>query len=171
MNNVEFRAKQAPHKERYKQDPASAYVTLRAVGDFDVETVSCQLRMKTAPQNAGLHPLAGGDDTLACSAEMLLHALVGCAGVTLGAIATAMEIPIHGGTIIAEGDVDFRGTLGIQRETPVGFQQIRLKFQLDSVAPSEQIQKLIELTERYCVVYQSLKNSPRLQTEWDSLKQ
>ena len=104
----------------------------------------------------------GGDGTQACSAEMLLHALVGCAGVTLGAVATAMEIPVRGGTITAEGDVDFRGTLGVSREVPIGFQAIRLKFDLDTDAPVEKVQKLIELTERYCVVYQTLKNSPKL---------
>ena len=162
MNSSELRAKQAPFKNKYKDDPASAMVTLRAVGVLDVSSVTCQLDLHPNPSVAGLHPLSGGDGSGACSAEMLLHALVGCAGVTLGAVATAMEIAIRSGTITAEGDVDFRGTLGISREVPIGFQEIRLKFDLDSDAPPEKLSKLIQLTERYCVVYQTLKNSPRL---------
>ncbi|MEK6257283.1 MAG: OsmC family protein [Planctomycetota bacterium] len=165
MSPNELRAKQAPFKTQYKDDPASALVTLRAVGELRVESVSCRLQFGVPPQNAGLHPLAGGDGTQACSAEMLLHALVGCAGVTFGAVATAMEIPVRGGTITAEGDVDFRGTLGVSRDVPVGFQAIRMKFDLDTDAPPEKLAKLIELTERYCVVYQTLKNSPKLASE------
>ena len=162
MNSTELRAKQAPFKDKYKSDPASALVTLRAEGTLDVASVTCRLDLHPNPTCAGLHPLTGGDGNSACSAEMLLHALVGCAGVTLGAVATAMEIPIHAGSITAEGDVDFRGTLGVSRGVPIGFQEIRLKFDLDSDAPPEKLAKLIELTERYCVVYQTLKNSPRL---------
>ena len=165
MTPTELRAKQAPFKNQYKDDPTSALVTLRAVGELQVESVSCRLQFSVAPENAGLHPLAGGTGTEACSAEMLLHALVGCAGVTLGAVATAMEIPVRGGTITAEGDVDFRGTLGVSREVPIGFQTIRMKFDLDTDAPPEKLAKLIELTERYCVVYQTLKNSPKLTSE------
>lgn len=162
MNATELRAKQAPFKNKYRDDPASALVTLSAVGRLDIDRVTCQLDLHPNPSCAGLHPLTGGDGSGACSAEMLLHALVGCAGVTLGAVATAMEIAIRSGSITAEGDVDFRGTLGISREVPIGFQEIRLKFDLDSDAPPEKIAKLIELTERYCVVYQTLKHSPRL---------
>jgi uncharacterized OsmC-like protein len=162
MNATELRAKQAPFKNKYRDDPASALVTLRAIGRLDIDNVTCQLDLHPNPSCAGLHPLTGGDGSGACSAEMLLHALVGCAGVTLGAVATAMEIAIRAGSITAEGDVDFRGTLGISREVPIGFQEIRLKFDLDSDAPAEKLAKLIELTERYCVVYQTLKTSPRL---------
>jgi uncharacterized OsmC-like protein len=163
MNSAELREKQAPFKNKYKSDPASALLTLRAVGELGPD-VTCQLQFTAPPEVAGLHPSAGGDGLTACSAEMLLHALVGCAGVTLGAVATAMEIAIRGGTITAEGDVDFRGTLGINRDVPVGFQEIRLIFNLDTEAPAEKLQKLIELAERYCVVYQTLKNSPRVIT-------
>jgi uncharacterized OsmC-like protein len=162
MNPTELRAKQAPFKNKYRDDPASALVTLRAVGRLDIDSITCQLDLHPHPSCAGLHPLTGGDGSGACSAEMLLHALVGCAAVTLGAVATAMEIAIRAGSITAEGDVDFRGTLGISREVPIGFQEIRLKFDLDSGAPPEKLAKLIELTERYCVVYQTLKTSPRL---------
>lgn len=162
MHATELRALQAPFKNQYRDDPASALVTLRAVGRLDVDSITCQLAMPPHPACAGLHPLTGGDGRGACSAEMLLQALVGCAGVTLGAVATAMEISVRSGSITVEGDVDFRGTLGISREVPIGFQEIRLKFDLDSDAPPDKLNKLIELTERYCVVYQTLKNSPRL---------
>ncbi len=165
MNSNELRAKQAPFKNQYKEDPATALVTFRAVGTLGLNDVTCQLDLHRNAACAGLHPLAGGDGKSACSAEMLLHALVGCAGVTLGAVATAMELPITSGTITAEGDVDFRGTLGVSREVPIGFQEIRLSFELDSSAPPEMLSKLIQLTERYCVVYQTLKNSPRLVTQ------
>ena len=163
MNATELREKQAPFKNQFKSDPASAMLTLRATGTLDKD-VTCRLAFAVPPQHAGLHPQAGGDGLTACSAEMLLHALVGCAGVTLGAVSTAMEIPVRGGSIIAEGDVDFRGTLGVSRDVPIGFQEIRLRFELDTDAPAEKVQKLIELTERYCVVYQTLKASPRLIT-------
>lgn len=162
MNSSELRAKQAPFKNQYKDNPASALVTLRAVGRLNVPDIRCHLDLHANPSTAGLHPLTGGDGSGACSAEMLLQALVGCAGVTLGAVATAMEIAIKSGSITAEGDADFRGTLGVSREVPVGFQEIRLKFDLESDAPPEKLEKLIELTERYCVVYQTLKNPPRL---------
>jgi uncharacterized OsmC-like protein len=162
MNSSDLRALQAPFKTKYRDDPASALVTLKAVGRLDVGSITCRLELHPNPSNAGLHPLTGGDGSGACSAEMLLQALIGCAGVTLGAVATAMEIPIKSGSITAEGDVDFRGTLGVSRDVPVGFQEIRLKFDLDADAPDEKLAKLIELTERYCVVYQTLKNSPRL---------
>lgn len=162
MNATELRALQTPYKNQYRDNPASALITLKAVGRLHVDTVTCQLELHPNPSCAGLHPLTGGDGKGACSAEMLLQALIGCAGVTLGAVATAMEIPIRSGSITAEGDVDFRGTLGVSRDVPIGFQEIRLSFDIDSDAPADKLQKLIELTERYCVVYQTLKNSPRL---------
>ena len=161
MNSAQLREMQTPYKNKYKGDPTSAMLTLRAVGELGPD-VTCRLTFSVPPEIAGLHSSAGGDGKTACSAEMLLHALVGCAGVTLGAVATAMEIPIRGGKITAEGDVDFRGTLGVSRDVTVGFQEIRLSFDLDTDAAAEKVQKLIELTERYCVVYQTLKNSPRL---------
>lgn len=161
MNSNDLRELQAPFKTRYKNEPASALLTLSAVGELGPD-VTCRLTFGVPPQTAGLHPAAGGDGATACSAEMLLQALVGCAGVTLGAVATAMEIPVRGGKIIAQGDVDFRGTLGVSRDVPVGFQEIRLSFDLQTDASAEKIQKLIELTERYCVVFQTLKNSPRI---------
>ncbi len=161
MNSSQLRQMQLPFKEKFKSDPASAMLTLKAVGELS-DDVTCRLIFSVPPQIAGLHPSAGGDGRTACSAEMLLHALVGCAGVTLGAVATAMEIAIRGGTITAEGDVDFRGTLGVKREIPVGFQKIRLIFNLETDAPAEKVKKLIELTERYCVVYQTLTNSPQV---------
>lgn len=164
MNASELRAKQAPFKNQYRDKPQSALVTLRAVGRLDVTGIGCHLELPVNPSNAGLHPLTGGDGSQACSAEMLLQALVGCAGVTLSAVATAMEIGVRSGSVVAEGDVDFRGTLGVSREVPVGFQEIRLTFDLDSDAPPDKLQKLIELTERYCVVYQTLKQSPRLKS-------
>ena len=165
MTPTELRAKQAPFKNKYKDDPASGLVTMRAVATLQVATVSCSLKFDVAPENAGLHPLSGGDGTYACSAELLLQALVGCAGVTFGAVATSMEVPVRGGSITAEGDVDFRGTLGVDRSVPIGFQAIRMKFDIDADAPPEKLAKLIELTERYCVVYQTLKNSPKLASE------
>ena len=169
MTPTELRAKQAPWKNKYKDDPASALVTMRAVATLRVESVSCRLTFGVAPESAGLHSLAGGDGTQACSAEMLLQALVGCAGVTFGAVATSMEVAVRGGTITAEGDVDFRGTLGVAREVPIGFQAIRLKFDIDTDAPLDKLTKLIELTERYCVVYQTLKNTPKLSSELASM--
>lgn len=162
MNAVDLRALQSPFKTRYKEDPASALVTLTAVGRLCVEELSCALHWDADPARAGMHPLTGGDGRGACSAEMLLQSLVGCAGVTFSAVATAMELPIQSAAITAEGIVDFRGTLGVSRDVPVGFQEIRLKFEIESPAPPEKLSKLIELTERYCVVYQTLRNPPRL---------
>ena len=163
MTDLELRALQAPLKDRYRAEPESALATLVVRGRLDRERLACEMETgRGAVTKAGLHPMAGGDGTFACSADMLLEALVGCAGVTLCAVATAMNIPFSAGTIVAEGDLDFRGTLGVSREVPIGFQEIRLVFDLDTDAPDEKRQKLIELTERYCVVYQTLKNSPRL---------
>jgi uncharacterized OsmC-like protein len=163
----ELRELQAPHKNRFKNDPASALLTLKAVGHLG-SGVTCHLDFSVPPQIVGLHSQTGGDGTTACSAELLLYALVGCAGVTLNAVSTALEIPIRSGTITAEGDVDFRGTLGVARDVPVGFQSIRLKFQLDTDAAEEKVKKLIELTERYCVVFQTLKNSPNVSTTFQT---
>jgi uncharacterized OsmC-like protein len=163
MNAEQLRAMQAPVKERYKQAPSSALVTMTATGKLDVGNAACQVPTFAGPARAGLHEAAGGDGSWACSGDMLLQALVACAGVTLSAVATAMAIPVRGGTITAEGDVDFRGTLGVSKETPVGFKTIRLKFDLDTEADAEQVAKLIKLTERYCVIYQTLKQPPEVE--------
>jgi uncharacterized OsmC-like protein len=160
MNAEQLRAAQAPLKTRYREEPGSALVTLKAQGRLNAETLNCQLETGKALVEAGLHPAAGGDGSAACSGEMLLEALVTCAGVTLRAVATALNIPINGGTVTAEGDMDFRGTLGVSKEVPVGVTAVRLKFALDTPASAEQIETLIRLTERYCVVYQTLKNPP-----------
>jgi uncharacterized OsmC-like protein len=162
MNADELRAAQAPLKARYKTDPSAAVVVLKASGIPDVPAQVCRVETHIGVVEAGLHPATAGDGTKACSGDMLLEALVACAGVTLGAVATAMGITVRGGRISAEGDIDFRGTLGVSRETPVGFQRIRLRFDLDTDAPPETRKKLIELTERYCVVYQTLAHSPAM---------
>lgn len=158
MRSEDLRAQQAPFKDRYRESPEAALITLRAAGRLG-EGVACSVETGQALVEAGLHPATGGNGTQACSGDMLLHALVACAGVTLSAVATALEIPLQGGEIHAEGDLDFRGTLGLSREVPVGFKEVRLQFLLDSTASPEQIAKLIELTERYCVVLQSLRSS------------
>jgi uncharacterized OsmC-like protein len=168
MTADELRALQAPFKARYRQDPASALLTLRARGSLNGPGVTCKIETGHPGAPAGLHPAAGGDDTVACSAEMLLEALVGCAGVTLRAVATALGIPLRGGTVTAEGDLDFRGTLGLSKEAPVGFQAIRLHFDLDTDASQEQLQNLLRLTERYCVVFQTLNSPPRVVTSFAS---
>lgn len=165
MNATQLRAVQAPFKERYRNDPASAQQTLTAEGKLDIDALTCQFNLAGHTVRAGLHPLTGGDGTAACSAEILLQTLVSCAGVTLSAVATAMELPVQGGTITAEGDLDFRGTLGVSKEVPIGFTAIRLKFDLQTTANSEQLATLIKLTERYCVVYQSLKTAPAMTAE------
>jgi uncharacterized OsmC-like protein len=160
MTADELRALQAPLKDRYRRDAASARVTLRAEGTLDAGAITCTVTTPEAPAVAGLHPSAGGDGSRACAGAMLLEALVGCAGVTLGAVATAMSIPLRGGTVVAEGDFDARGTMGVSKEVPVGFEAIRLRFRLDADATEEQLAKLIALTERYCVVYQTLVRPP-----------
>ena len=156
MKSKELREKQAPLKEQYGKTPASALYTLRAEGRIG-DGVSCSLAAGAALIEAGLHPAAGGTGLQACSGDMLLQALVACAGVTLSAVAVALDIPINGGLLRAEGDLDFRGTLGISKEVPVGFKEIRLSIELDSSASSEKLAKLFELTERYCVVLQTLR--------------
>jgi uncharacterized OsmC-like protein len=164
MDRNELRALQAPLKERYKDEPEAAVVTLSATGSLG-DGVSCSVQTGKALAEAGLHPATGGDGTLLCSGDMLLEALVACAGVTLRAVATSLEIPIRSGTVRAEGDLDFRGTLGVDKEAPVGFRSIRLTFDLDADATPEQLATLKKLTERYCVVYQTLADAPELRTE------
>ncbi len=160
MNAEELRQLQAPIKDRYREAPEAAAVTLRAEGGLEGEGLTCSVRTSRALVEAGLHPATGGDGMAACSGDMLLEALVACAGVTLRAVATALEIPVTGGRVLAEGDLDFRGTLGVDREAPVGFRDIRLRFEIESEADQEQQATLLKLTERYCVVYQTLKNTP-----------
>ena len=167
MNAETLRAVQAPLKDRYRSDPATATITLRALGRLDdPDGLSCSVETGRALVTAGLHPATGGDGMLACSGDMLLQALVACAGVTLRAVATSTGIAIRGGTVGAEGDLDFRGTLGVDRAAPVGFANIRLTFDLDTDATSEQIATLQKLTERYCVVYQTLAKGVAPQTEF-----
>jgi uncharacterized OsmC-like protein len=156
MTPDELRELQAPLKARYREDPGSAVVTLRASGDVGAPDVACKVTTGRALVEAGLHPATGGSGLAACSGDMLLEALVACAGVTLRAVATALGIALEAGTVNAEGDLDFRGTLGVAKDAPVGFRAIRLAFDLHTSAPPEQVAKLVELTERYCVVYQTL---------------
>jgi uncharacterized OsmC-like protein len=160
MNADELRALQAPLKERYREEPAGALVTLTASGTLDSQAIACRVETGRALVEAGLHPATGGTGLQACSGDMLLEALVACAGVTLRAVATALGIEVRAGSVRAEGDLDFRGTLGVSKETPVGFQEIRLGFELDTDAPSEQLDTLFRLTERYCVVLQTLRRPP-----------
>ena len=162
MDSDELRALQAPLKARYRDEPEAARITLRASGELGAESLTCKVETGRAVVEAGLHPATGGEGLSACSGDMLLEALVACAGVTLRAVATALEVPVRAGTVTAEGDLDFRGTLGVDKEAPVGFSDIRLQFQLDTDAGPEQLEKLLKLTERYCVVYQTLRNAPRM---------
>jgi uncharacterized OsmC-like protein len=161
MKAAELKSLQAPIKERYRKRPESASITLRAEGKIG-EGVTCDVQTGKALIEAGLHPATGGDGLSACSGDMLLESLVACAGVTLRAVAAALEIPLRDGTVHAEGDLDFRGTLAVSKEVPVGFQQIRLRFDLDTDATEEQLASLLRLTERYCVVYQTLTRPPRI---------
>lgn len=159
MNSDELRNLQAPWKEKFRSDPESAKATISAEGTVDFDAIACRINhAPDAPAVAGLHPMAGGDGTFACAAEKLLEALVGCAGVTLAAVCTAMEIPVDAAILAADGDMDFRGTLGVDRGTPVGFTEIRLEFQFQSSAPDEKLAKAVQLAERYCVVAQTVKN-------------
>ena len=160
MEAEDLRALQAPLKQQYRNDPSKALVTLRASGSLGSPGVSCRVETGRALVEAGLHPATGGSGLQACSGDMLLEALAACAGVTLRAVATALEIPVRGGTVEVEGDLDFRGTLGVSKEVPVGFQTIRLRFSLDSDATPEQLDTLLKLTERYCVVLQTLRSAP-----------
>ena len=162
MNANELKAVQAPLKERYREQPEAALITLKAQGRIG-EGVTCNVETGKKLVQAGLHPATGGNGMSACSGDMLLEALVACAGVTLGAVATALEIPLRGGTVRAEGDLDFRGTLAVAKDAPVGFRTIRLHFDLDTTATQEQIATLLRLTERYCVVYQTLRQPAHLE--------
>lgn len=157
MDPGELKNLQAPLKEKYRNDPAAALITLRAQGKVG-ENISCKVDTGRMLVEAGLHPATGGAGMLACSGDLLLEALVACAGVTLSAVATAIGVVVNDGTVIAEGDLDFRGTLGVSKEVPVGFTSIRLQFVIDTDAPAEQLDSLLKLTERYCVVYQTLRS-------------
>ena len=163
MDSDQLRAVQAPIKQHYAADPDAARITLSATGALG-EGVSCSVNTGRALAEAGLHPASGGDGSQLCSGDMLLEALVACAGVTLRAVATSLGIAVTGGSVRAEGDLDFRGTLGVDRDAPVGFSAIRLSFELDSEADAEQLATLERLTERYCVVYQTLVSAPALTT-------
>jgi uncharacterized OsmC-like protein len=163
MNAEELRQLQAPLKARYKEDPRAALVTLRAVGRVAQSSVTCAIESGKPGIPVGLHPAAGGDGLAACSGDMLLEALVGCAGVTLAAVATAMGIELKTALVTAEGDLDFRGTLGVSRDAPVGFSHIRLRFEIDSDAPADKVHKLVELSERYCVVFKTLAVPPSIE--------
>src|SRR3569833_562860 len=161
MDAAELRAMQAPIKERYKTDPSAAVITLKAKGSIDnTEGLSCKVETGRALAIAGLHPATGGSGLELCSGDMLLEALVACAGVTLKAVATALDIPIKSAAVSAEGDLDFRGTLGVAKDAPVGFRQIRLRFDVSTEAPQDKLDQLLKLTERYCVVYQTVKSGP-----------
>lgn len=165
MDREALRTAQEPLKERYRNDPGSALVTLRASGTLGVGA-TCSIRTGEALAEAGLHPATGGDGTLLCSGDLLLEALAACAGVTLGAVATSLEIPIASGTVHVEGDLDFRGTLAVAKDAPVGFRSIRLRFDLESDATDEQLDTLQRLTERYCVVLQTLATPAELSAAW-----
>ncbi|WP_192256511.1 OsmC family protein [Mesorhizobium silamurunense] len=162
MDATTLKAMQAPLKEAYRDDAAKALITLRARGSLDDQSIACKVETGRALAVAGLHPATGGSGLELCSGDMLLEALVACAGVTLKAVATALEFKLGNATVEAEGDLDFRGTLGVAREAPVGFREIRLKFGLDTDEPQERIDSLLKLTERYCVVFQTINNKPTL---------
>jgi uncharacterized OsmC-like protein len=163
MDATALRAMQAPIKERYKGDPKAAFITLKATGALDEANIACKVETGRALAVAGLHPATGGTGLELCSGDMLLEALVACAGVTLKAVATALDIPLKSGRVSAEGDLDFRGTLGVAKDAPVGFAQIRLRFDVDTDAPQDKLDQLLKLTERYCVVYQTLKGGPPIE--------
>jgi uncharacterized OsmC-like protein len=160
MDATALRAMQAPIKDRYKEDPKAAFITLKAKGALDDQNIACKVETGRALAVAGLHPATGGSGMELCSGDMLLEALVACAGVTLKAVATALDIPLRSGTVSAEGDLDFRGTLGVAKDAPVGFAEIRLAFAVDTDAPQEKLDQLLKLTERYCVVYQTIRSGP-----------
>ena len=165
MDANELRALQAPIKDRYKTEPKAAYITLKAKGTLDDTNIACKVETGRALAVAGLHPATGGSGLELCSGDMLLEALVACAGVTLKAVATAIDIPLKSGRVSAEGDLDFRGTLGVAKDAPVGFAQIRLRFDLDTDAPQDKLDQLLKLTERYCVVYQTIKSGPPVEVK------
>lgn len=163
MNREQLRALQGPVKEKYQQDPDAAKVRFRADGHI-ADGIAWRVETGRGPIEAGLHPAAGGDRPLACSADMLLEALVACAGVTLRAVAAARNVELRDARIVAEGDIDFRGTLGMSEDVPVGFQAIRLRFELDSDAPDEKLDRIVEVTERYCIVFQTLQHTTPIST-------
>ena len=165
MNADEIRALQAPLKDRYRADAKAALVTLRAKGSLDSAAIACKVETGRALAVAGLHPATGGSGAELCSGDMLLEALVACAGVTLKAVATSMGVTLRSGEVTAEGDLDFRGTLGVAKDAPVGFADIRLKFELDTEAPQAELDTLLKLTERYCVVLQTLRRSPAIEAK------
>ena len=160
MDSAALRAMQAPIKDRYKADPKAGLITLKAKGKLDDTTIACKVETGRALAVAGLHPATGGSGLELCSGDMLLEALVACAGVTLKAVAIALDIPLRSGAVSAEGDLDFRGTLGVAKDAPVGFAQIRLRFDLDTDAAQDKLDQLLKLTERYCVVYQTIRSGP-----------
>ena len=161
MDVTALRALQAPLKDEYRTNPEAAVITLKAHGELDDQHIACKVETGRALAVAGLHPATGGSGLELCSGDMLLEALVACAGVTLKSVATAIDIPLKSGHVSAEGDLDFRGTLGVDKETPVGFAEIRLRFDVETDAPQEKLDQLLKLTERYCVVYQTIKNGPK----------
>ena len=160
MDANELRAMQAPIKDRYKSDAKAAFITLKAKGTLDDTNIACKVETGRALAVAGLHPATGGSGLELCSGDMLLEALVACAGVTVKAVATALDIPLKSGKVSAEGDLDFRGTLGVDKEAPVGFAEIRLRFDVETDAPQDKLDQLLKLTERYCVVYQTIAKGP-----------
>jgi len=160
MDSAALRAMQAPIKDRYKTDPKAGFITLKAKGSVDGEGIACKVETGRALSVAGLHPATGGSGLELCSGDMLLEALVACAGVTLKSVATALDIPLTSGNVSAEGDLDFRGTLSVDKEAPVGFAAIRLTFDVETDAPQDKVDLLLKLTERYCVVYQTIRNGP-----------
>ena len=163
MDAAELRAMQAPIKARYKDDPKAGLITLKAKGSLDETNIACKVETGRALAIAGLHPATGGSGLDLCSGDMLLEALVACAGVTLKAVSTALEIPLRSATVSAEGDLDFRGTLGVAKDAPVGFAQIRLRFDVSTDTSQEKLDQLLKLTERYCVVYQTIKSGPPIE--------
>ena len=165
MNADDLRAMQAPLKSRYKETPDAALITLKAEGDLDSQEIACSVETGKALVKAGLHPATGGDGSFACSGDMLLQALAACAGVTLKAVATALGIELKSGKVRCEGDLDFRGTLGVEKTAPVGFREIRLAFDIATDADKDAVAKLIQLTERYCVVFQTIKVSPTVSVQ------
>lgn len=162
MDSAALRAMQAPIKDRYKADPDTAHITLRASGSLDRDGIACKVETGQALAVAGLHPATGGSGLELCSGDMLLQALVACAGVTLKSVATALDVPLKSGQVFAEGDLDFRGTLGVDKSAPVGFAAIRLRFDVETDVPQEKLDQLLKLTERYCVVYQTIRNGPAM---------
>lgn len=168
MEANDLRTRQAPLKQQYRDDPARALITLKASGTLDGNGISCRVDTGRALVEAGLHPATGGTGLQACSGDMLLEALAACAGVTLRAVATSLEIPVRSGAVLVEGDLDFRGTLGVSKEVPVGFQTIRVRFELDTEATQEQLGTLLKLTERYCVVLQTLRSPATVTVSYSS---